>query len=133
MDNSREIENNKIAGVVMENILAERQRMGKKIILWDFQQDQWTDRLYFNVAVMTSDVLNENVYLDMPLIDFWKFKWRRRKVRKNLKRVGKKIKNEIEVNDRTSIYEIMIYVQRTFNLENDRFEEINNEFYGWLE
>lgn len=126
-------ENNQLVAVIADNILVERQRMNGKIILWDFQQEQETDRLYYNVATLMSDVLGENVYLEMPLFDFLIFKWKRRKGRKNLKRVNSKIKNEIEINDRTSIYEIMMFIQKEFNLAPNRFEEINDCFYGeWI-
>jgi hypothetical protein len=127
-------ENNQLVAIIADNILVERQRMNGKIILWDFQQEQETDRLYYHVATLMSDVLSEDVYLEMPLFDFLIFKWKRRKGRKNLKRVNSKIKNEIEINDRTSIYEIMMFIQKEFNLASNKFEEINDCFYGeWIE
>ena len=127
-------ENNQLVAIIADNILVERQRMNGKIILWDFQQEQETDRLYYHVATLMSDVVGEDVYLEMPLFDFLIFKWKRRKGRKNLKRVNSKIKKEIEINDRTSIYEIMMFIQKEFNLASNKFEEINDCFYGeWIE
>ena len=127
-------EYNQIVAVIADNVLVERKRMNEKIILWDFQQDQATDRLYYNVATLISDVAGEKIYLEMPLFDFLVFKWKRRKGRKNLKRVNSKIKKEIEINDRTSIYEIMMFIQKEFNLASNKFEEINDCFYGeWIE
>ena len=127
-------ENNQLVAIIADNILVERQRMNGKIILWDFQQEQETDRLYYHVATLMSDVVGEDVYLEMPFFDFLVFKWKRRKGRKNLKRVNSKIKNEIEINDRTSIYEIMMFIQKEFNLASNKFEEINDCFYGeWIE
>ena len=129
--NQQLIEYNNIASVVMNNVLAEKQRMGD-IILWDFQPDQDMDRLYYNVAALTSDVLGLNIYLDLPFIDYLKFKWKRRKGRKNIRRVNKKIKNRIGINDRTSIYEIMMFIQKELELDNYKFGQVNEAFYGWV-
>ena len=127
------IEYNNFVTMVSNNILVERVRMNNTIILWDFQPDQEMDRLYYNVATLLSDVFDEPVYLDMKLFSFLIFKWKRRKGRKNLKRVHRLIRNEIEINDRTSIYEIMTFIQQTAKADESIYENINDCFYGeWI-
>ena len=69
----------------------------------------------------------------MKLFSFLIFKWKRRKGRKNLKRVHRLIRNEIEINDRTSIYEIMTFIQQTAKADESIYENINDCFYGeWI-
>lgn len=114
------------------NICAERQHAGK-IILWDFQESQDADRLYFNVATIVADLNDENIYLNMPLIDYIKLKWKRRKSRKNLRWINPFMAKNLPVEAKTSVYIILDFVARAYNKDMKIFKEINDEYYGWVE
>lgn len=132
VDKETEIEYNRIVGTIMQNVFAER-NIANKIILWDFQESQSMDRLYFNVASIVADIGKECMYLQMPFFTYLKMKWRRRKTRKNLRWCGplrsKKLPNEAK----TSVYILMDYIREYYNEPYEIFEAINNEFYGWVE
>lgn len=113
------------------NICAERKHIGK-IVLWDFQESQDTDRLYFNVATIVADLNDENIYLNMPLIDYIKLKWKYRKSRKNLRWVTPAMKNSLPNEAKTSVYIILDFVASTFKKDMKIFKEINDAYYGWM-
>ena len=113
------------------NICAERKHVGK-IILWDFQEHNGADRLYFNVATIVADLNGENIYLDMPLIDYLKMKWKRRKTRKNLRWVNPVMKKKLPNEAKTSVYIILDFVANAYNKDINIFKEINKEYYGWV-
>lgn len=114
------------------NICAERQHIGK-IVLWDFQESQDTDRLYFNVATIVADLNDENIYLNMPLIDYIKLKWKRRKSRKNLRWVTPAMRKSLPDEAKTSVYIILDFVVTSYNKDMKIFKEINDAYYGWIE
>lgn len=121
-----------IVATIMQNILSER-AIADKIILWDFQIDQDVDRLYFNIASIISDLNNENMYMQMPLIPYIKMKWKRRKTRKNLRYVWPWMKKNLPNEVKTSIYIIMDYVRDYYKIDISKFKDINDEYYGWIE
>lgn len=121
-----------IVNTVLMNILVERERCGK-ILLWDFNPIDRGDRLYFNVAAVVADMNKEPMYLNMSLIDYLRFKWKRRKSRKNLRYFGSRQANKLNDEYKTSIYLIMSYIRDTMGFDYSLFEEINNEYYGWVE
>ena len=120
----------KIVNSIYLNICAERNYAGE-IILWDFQENNPVDRLYFNVAAAASDIYGVNIYLNMSLINFIKFAWKRRKVRKNICWLSPRIAKTLPSDAKTSVYLIMEYVAEHYGISMDKFEEINNEYYGW--
>lgn len=129
MDTIKEYDD--IIKVIVYNVYAERQINGK-ILLWDFQEDNDWDRLYFNVALIVSDLEQEDVYLQMPFFKYLKMKWKRRK-RKNLRYVTPRIKNNLSDEGKTSVFIIMDYIRSTFGLSESKFKEINDEYYGWID
>lgn len=120
-----------VVGTIMSNIIVERQRCGK-IILWDFQEDNDWDRLYFNVAAIIADMNKELIYLQMPFWEYVKMKWKRRKQRKNLRYLSRSRAENIPCESRTSIYIIMSFIAEFYNLDKDDFGKINSEYYGWV-
>lgn len=130
VDRETEIKYNQIVGTIMQNILAER-NIANKIILWDFQESQPMDRLYFNVASIIADMGKECMYIQMPFFAYLKMKWRRRKTRKNLRWCGPLMARRLPSEAKTSIFIIMDCVGEYYNIDMKVFEEINNEFYGW--
>ena len=120
-----------VVGTIMSNVIVERQRCGK-IILWDFQEDNDWDRLYFNVAAIVADLNHEVMYLQMPLWKYLRMKWRRRKRRKNLRYLSHSRAENVPYENRTSIYIIMSFIAEFYNLDEDYFGKINSEYYGWV-
>lgn len=120
-----------VVGTIMSNVIVERQRCGK-IILWDFQEDNDWDRLYFNVAAIVADMNKELIYLQMPFWEYVKMKWKRRKQRKNLRYLSRSRAEDISYESRTSVYIIMDFIRDFYNLDKDCFGKINSEYYGWV-
>ena len=63
-----------VVSTVMMNVIVEKQRCGK-FLIYDFDQTDDGNRLYFNVMSVAADLEKEKIYLDMPLLDFiffWK-------------------------------------------------------------
>ena len=119
-----------VVGTIMSNVIVERQRCGK-IILWDFQEDNDWDRLYFNVATIIADMNKEPIYLQMPFWEYVKMKWKRRKQRKNLRYLSRSRAEDIPYENRTSVYILMDFIRNFYNLDKDYFKKINDEYYGW--
>lgn len=132
VDRETEIKYNQIVGTILQNVLAER-NITDKIILWDFQESQPMDRLYFNVASIAADVGKECMYVQMPLFAYLKMKWKRRKTRKNLRWCNPLRARKLPDEAKTSVYILMDYVREYYDVSYDTFEKINNEFYGWVE
>ena len=120
-----------IVGKVMLNVQNQAAYAKGKIILWDFQQTAPTDRLYYNVACIVSDLFNMQIYLQMPLFEYLKFK-RKRKSRKNLHWVSRKAK-WVSQESKTSVYIIMDFIREFFDIDISLFKDINDTYYGWIE
>ena len=119
-----------VVGTIMSNVIVESHRCGK-IILWDFQEDNDWDRLYFNVAAIVADMNHEVMYLQMPLWKYVKMKWHRRKQRKNLRYLSRSRAEDIPYENRTSVYILMDFIRNFYKLDKDYFKKINDEYYGW--
>ena len=132
MDIDKTKKYDEIVGTILQNVLAEYKRTGK-IILWDFQEEQDLDRLYFNVAAMVSDIKGIPIYVQMPLFPYLKMKWKRRKTRKNLRRLTQSIAKLIPDESRTSVFIIMDFIREFYDIDLGAFKEINDEYYGWVE
>ena len=131
VDKETEIRYNQIVGTIMQNVLVERCTT-KKIILWDFQESQPMDRLYFNVASIIADMCKECMYIQMPFFAYLKMKWRRRKTRKNLRWCGPLMSKKLPNEAKTSVYLIMSFVAEYYDIDMKVFEDIQKEFYGWI-
>lgn len=120
-----------VVQTIMTNILIEHERC-KKYIVSKFDQTDDTHKLYFNIVSVAADLTKENIYLDMPLLDYIKFRKKRRKKRSNLrwfnffqrKRITEKI---------VEIDELMGFICSELNLNYRLYKEINDEYYGWYE
>ena len=121
-----------VVGTIMQNVFAEHKLAGK-IILWDFQEKQDLDRLYFNVAAMVSDLIKEPIYIQMPLFKYLKMKWKRRKTRKNLRYLTRWAAKDVPFESRTSVFIIMDFIREFYQVDLDYFKKINDEYYGWVE
>lgn len=121
-----------IIQTIFANVLVERQRCGK-IILYNFNPIHIEDKLYFNVAALAADVQGEYIYVDMSLLDYFKFKRERGRKQKNVRWLRPWRRKEVAEEDRVSVYKIMNFVKKELGLTKDILEEINNEYYGWGE
>lgn len=117
----------KIVGTIMQNILAESNIAGGKIVLWDFQPDNAMDRLYYHVACIISDIYDKQIYLEMKLWDYLKF-WKANRKRRNLNWVWRKHTNLPE-ESKTSVYILMEFVRDYYQIPVEIFDEINKEYY----
>lgn len=129
MDN-KFIEYDKVVNVIAQNVLVERQRCGR-FLLYDFDQTQNEDQLYYNVMAVMADVKKEKLYIDMPFFQYIKFKLHRFRVRRNLRWFGPIQKKKLSDENKTSVYIIMDFIREQLNLTDNFFKEINDEYYGW--
>ena len=121
-----------VVNTIMTNVIVECHRCGR-CLLWDFNPQCYSDRLYFNVAAIAADINQEFIWLNMSLIDYIKFKWKRRKTRKNLRYFGPIRKLFLPKECQTSIYMIMDFIVEQLQITHDLYKEINDEYYGWVE
>lgn len=128
---SMELKTNKeydqIVGTIFQNVLAESNMAKNKVVLWDFHPVNSIDRLYYHVACLVSDIYNKDMYLEMKFFDYLKFKWKNRK-RKNLHWVWRK-HTSLPVSYRTSVYIIMDYVRKYYDIPIETFDDILKEYY----
>lgn len=133
MDNKERFNKyDEIVNVILMNVSVERQRCGK-ILLWDFNPKDDADRLYFNVAAIIADLNKECIYINMPIAEYLKMKWKRRKTRRNLRYFGKLRASRLDDSFKTSIFLIMDFISRQLGFDYSMFKEINDEYYGWVE
>lgn len=121
-----------IVSTIMMNVLVERERCGK-FLLYDFKGNNGAEKLYFNVAAIASDLRKEPIYLDMPLIDYIKFWLRLHKKRKNLRWFGPISKRKLTDEHKTSVYILMDFIREQLNFDEKLYNNINNEYYGWVD
>ncbi len=117
----------KIIGTIMQNVIAESNRAGGKVVLWDFHPEYAIDRLYYYVACMVADIYKKNIYLEMRLIKFLKFR-KANKKRKNLNWVWRNHTN-LPAECQTSVYILLDYVREYYDISVDVFDEIVKEYY----
>lgn len=117
-----------IVSTIMTNVLIERERYGS-FLLYDFNIDSDADILYYNITAIAADLRKENIYLDMPLKKYWKFK-KNRKNRKNLKWFSPFKKRRLKDEFKTSVIILMEFVREQLNFSYELFKEINDEYYG---
>ena len=130
VDKETEIKYNQIIGTLMQNVIAQYGAADHKIVLWDFQEDQPYDRLYFNFAAIVADWRKKLIYIQMPFFAYLKFKWHRRKTRKNLRWCGPLMARKLSDNARTSVYLIMSFVAEYYDIDMEVFKAIQEEFYS---
>lgn len=131
MDNRYE-HYDQVVATIMANVLVEHKRCGK-YLLYDFQPSNDADKLYFNITAIAADLGKENIYLDMPLRDYIKFRKKRRKKRTNLKWFNPFQKKKLPDENKTSVTLLMDFICDELKLNYHLFKEINDEYYGWID
>lgn len=120
-----------IVQTIMTNVLIEHARLGG-FVLKDFKPTNGAQKLYFNVTAVVADLSKEPIYLDMPLLSYLKLRLKFGKKRRNLLHFTSRYKNEIDIVEAISVQEMMDFVCKELSLDEKIFEEINNEYYGWI-
>lgn len=121
-----------VVRTIMTNVLVERERCGK-FLLYDFKGNNGAEKLYFNVTAVAADLRKEAIYMDMPLMTYIKFWLKRRKNRKNLRWLGPIRKHKLDNEYKTSVYILMDFIREQLNISEELYDDINNEYYGWVE
>lgn len=121
-----------VVSTVMMNVIVEKQRCGK-FLIYDFDQTDDGNKLYFNVTLVAADLEKEKIYLDMPLLDFIFFWKKRRKNRKNLRWFNPIQKKKLSDENKTSVSIIMDFICEELKINYRLFKEINDEYYGWID
>lgn len=121
-----------VVNTILINVLVERERCGK-FLLYDFHPDNDAEKLYFNVAAVAADMRKENLYLDLPLWTYIKFRIKRWRRRMNLKWVSPFIKNNLGDDNKTSVYILMDFIAKEWDISIDLFKTINDAYYGWVD
>lgn len=117
----------KIIGTIMQNVIAESNRAGGKVVLWDFHPEYAVDHLYYYVACIVADIYKEEMYLEMNLFEYLKFK-RANKKRKNLHWVWRK-HTSLPAECKTSVYILMDFVREFYDISVSVFADIIKEYY----
>ena len=120
-----------IVSTIMLNILAERNRNGLYLI-YNFDEVNDSHKLYFNIATIAVDIAKEALYLDMSFFKYIKFKFKRRKYRKNLRWFNPLKRKTISEELKTNVDTIMNFVCDELKINQSLFKEINDEYYGWF-
>lgn len=119
---------NNVVSTIMTNILIERERNGF-FLLYNFNPNNEEDKLYFNITAIAADLRKENIFLNISLFNFLKFKFTHRK-RKNLKWFSlfknRKLNDEFKIDIST----LMNFISEQLNISSELFEMINKEYYG---
>lgn len=116
-----------IVSTIMQNVLAESNRANGKIVLWDFHPVNAIDRLYYHVACVVSDIYGKDIYLEMKLFDYLKFRFKNKK-RKNLKWVCRSY-TSLPEESKTSVFIIMDFIRNYYHIPLSAFEDILKEYY----
>lgn len=116
-----------IVSTIMQNVLAESNRADGKIVLWDFHPVNAIDRLYYHVACVVSDIYGKDIYLEMKLFDYLKFRFKNKK-RKNLNWVCRSY-TSLPEESKTSVFIIMDFIRNYYNIPLSTFEDILKEYY----
>lgn len=131
VDFETEMKYNQVVGTIMQNVMSEA-KIAHKIVLWDFNEEQPMNKLYFNVAALVADMYHQYIYVQMPLISYLKMKWKRRKTRRNLRWCSPWMARELPTESKTSVYVLMDFVREYYDVTEDYMDDINSEFYGWV-
>ena len=126
-----EFETNKtydqIVATIMQNVLAESNRANGKIVLWDFHPVNAVDRLYYHVACIVADIYNKDVYLEMKLFEYLKFRFKNRK-RKNIHWIWR-THTSLPEECKTSVFILMEFVRNYYDIPMSTYEDILKEYY----
>ena len=124
-------EYDKIVQSVMTNILIEKERLGN-FIIYKFNPDDDAQKLYFNVTTVAADLTRQPIYLDMSLWTYLRFRFKFGRKRRNLRWFGR-LRRKVNTKEIVDTKELMDFIGKEFDINRKMFNNINNEYYGWVE
>lgn len=125
-------EYDRVVQTIMTNIFVEKERNGK-FIIYNFDPQIDSHKLYFNVTAIAADLINEKVYLDMGLLDYIKFWKKRSKKRSNLKWFSPFHKYKMDDEFKVDTSKLMDFIADELDIKRSLFKEINDKYYGWID
>ena len=129
MDENRVRKYDEIVTTVLQNVLVERERVGK-IVLFGFDPKIYSHRLYYHVAVIASAINQENIYLGMGVVDYVKFVCTHWQMRKVLRRFGNYWHSEdVDPMKLSSVHSVMHHVKEYYGIGETTCGNIVKEFY----
>ena len=124
-------EYDKIVQSVMTNILVEKERLGN-FIIYKFNPDDDAQKLYFNVTTVAADLTRQPIYLDMSLWAYLRFRFKFGRKRRNLRWFGR-LRRKVNTKEIVDTKELMDFIGKEFDIDRKMFNNINNEYYGWVD
>ena len=113
----------KVTSTLLVNLMVEDQR-NNGVVLSPFSPHN-IDHLYaFEVALILSDSIHKEFYLDMGIFNYWKFKLANWSVRKSFKRY-----NDTTPAFKMELNEILDFMKESLELADDTYERIYKEYY----
>ena len=113
----------KVISTTLVNFMIEDNR-NDGLLMGEFNPKNMNHLYAFEVIMILSTSIQKIVYLDMPLISYWKFKLNNWKIRKSFKRYGRN--NEIK---KIETNKILDFMKKELNLEDDIYEKIYKAYY----
>lgn len=124
-------EYDKIVQTIMTNILIEKERLGN-FIIYKFNPGDDAQKLYFNVTTVAADLIRQPIYLDMSLWTYLCFRFKFGYKRRNLRWFGW-LRRKINIKEIVDTQELMDFISKELDIDRKMFNNINNEYYGWVE
>lgn len=124
-------EYDKIVQAIMTNVLIEKERLGN-FIIYKFNPDDDAQKLYFNVTTVAADLIRQPIYLDMSLWTYLRFRFKFGRKRRNLRWFGR-LRRKVNAKEIVDTQELMDFIGKEFDIDRKMFNNINNEYYGWVE
>lgn len=125
-------EYDRVIQTLLTNVLVERER-NQCFLLYNFKPINAAQKLYFNVTTIAADVAKENIYLHMPLRKYLKLRFAFGKKRRNLKWFSPIKNRKLDSSSKVDVQVITDYVYQELNINEELYESINNEYYGWID
>lgn len=112
-----------VTSTLLVNLMIEDQR-NNGVVLSPFNPNNINHLYAFEVALILSNSIQKEFYLDMGIYDYWKFRLKNWSVRKSFKRYN----NTISVS-KMELDKILDFMKKSLKLEDDTYEQIYKEYY----
>ena len=124
-------EYDKIVQTIITNVLVEKERLGSYII-YKFNPNNNTHKLFFNVTAVAADLNRQPIFLDMSLWSYLRLRIKFGRRRRNLRWFGWR-RRQYKSKEIVPVQELMDFIGKEFDIDEKMFNNINNEYYGWVE
>lgn len=113
----------KVTSTFLVNLMVEDQR-NKGIVLSSFNPNNINHLYAFEVALILSNSIQKEFYLDMGIYSYWKFRLKNWSVRKSFKRY-----NSTTPASKMELDKILDFMKESLELKDDTYEQIYKEYY----